>query len=402
MYHKKYNKYNSKIDNLRNKYLSQKQRNNLLYGSSVQLHDRTINFDNIEEKMRDCEGTNISIISDILGCYQMTYNTSFWDQISQELGNVDIKLLCLSSDVSNMYLHSDAKIPEILSKSIRGINFVLSCNSDTLAKTMNNLYNNEGRYFIGFEYNVHIINNVIIMAKQYSSWNICDIIARENWQTLDMPTRIQKILDMKLLHLLSNRDPSTNTANTVYLKRQTIINKLRVLVNHMTSSTTPSNTESTFRFKQDGTPGNISLFGVDTYIAHQTENWKTDYQEYLRIEEEKRQAKIREELRKKEEDKLTEQQKKQAFSPIIGEIPGILQRKISEMLSNGLITQDDVLQYNNFVKELASNNFAELTPKTKNEEDDLLQDAENYISDKFILLYDEKYPVEEENLYYEE
>lgn len=368
MYRKKYDKYNSKIDILKN---------SVLYGGNVQLCDRTVNFDNIEEKMKNCDEISISTLVDILGCYQMTYNTSFWDQISKELGDINIKLLCLSSDVFNEYLNADSKIPEIYKESIKGINVVLSCNSDNLARKMNKQYNFEGRYFIGFEHNVHIINNVIIMVNMYPSWNICDIITQDNWETLDMPKRIQKILDVKLSHLLSN-------PNSVYLTRKKIIDKLKVLVDHMSAGTTPTNTESTFRFKQDGTAGPVTPFGVDTYIQHQPENWRIEYTEYLKEQEE--------ESRKREAARFAKQQKKLVFLSRKDEIQRILLTELNENFDSSDVAEDsEFMQHHKFMMELSKDNFKELVPGNIDEEKNYETDFESYIYEKFYSLFDKKF-----------
>jgi hypothetical protein len=168
-------------------------------------------------------------VLDFIGCNQLDFNKEWWTNEIAKAIKMNITIFCASKDLcgfdrtSNAFINpswrGDERDNHVKLFSRKGINIIFQCESMDTAHKYNKMYSHEGKYFIGFEKNTHIWNNVIfqwIDNERGETININDSTHKEYYNTF-------KNMDNKMLDLLKNN-------MVMYFKKEEIINSLNNLV----------------------------------------------------------------------------------------------------------------------------------------------------------------------------
>jgi hypothetical protein len=114
---------------------------------------------------------------------------------------------------------------------IVGINILLSCNSHIVAHQLNNLYNTEGKYFIGFNFFAHVYGTSFIKCK--TSLNCINNYFLESDEYKAIIGEGEPVIKLIKLMFYLFKNECSKCRECVFFKKEQIKNKIRAIVDKM-------------------------------------------------------------------------------------------------------------------------------------------------------------------------
>ena len=131
-------------------------------------------------------------------------------------------------------LHAQEKVDII--KGRPGLNIIMSCNTDLTVRKLNERDNPKGIYYLGFQSNVHYLQNILIMPRRhpnYSDFN--EIHIRQTNSSEASTTNISTSLEKILRYMLEERGiaGANKDLSCVYFTRHNIQTKIEAILENI-------------------------------------------------------------------------------------------------------------------------------------------------------------------------
>ena len=194
------------------------------------------------------ESVTIQMFSefDTLACTTIEDNQQWWIDLIKPYRDAFLKKSKETKETKETYsgiylhcldkcvMHAEEKVEIIQGKP--GLNILMSCNTDLTARKLNARDNTKGIYYLGFQSNIHYLQNILLMPRRHpkhSEFN--EIRIQENIQSNILTKTINVSMEKILRYMLQEKgiDGKNKDLSCVYFTRQNILKKIEAILENI-------------------------------------------------------------------------------------------------------------------------------------------------------------------------